>query len=252
MLVAVLLILGVGGAILAQDDPDRGNLLPEKKPTPNTSTPAAAPTAAPGAVGANPGTVGPTGAPALPGAVDAGADSPYVIGAMVVVLLVGGIGLLIVEIALIPGLGIPGFVGVVLTAGSLMLAFWKLDPRLAVAHTLLSVVVLAGLAYWTFYVFPHTRLGKAFVLETAITDDARSQTVLAACANLVGQEGVSLSDLRPSGIARIGQQRVEVTSEGDFIPRNTRIKVLAVRQGDNVIVVPLGPATPADAGEKTS
>jgi len=52
---------------------------------------------------------------------------------------------------------------------------------------------------------------------------------------LVGQRGVALSLLRPSGTARLGERIVDVMSRGDFIPADQPIVVREVR-GAQVIV----------------
>lgn len=228
---------------LAQDDPDAGNLLPPKAPPAGPVT--AAPAAPAAGTPATPGPSAPTTASAPTGI--GSAESAWVVGALVVILLVGGVVLLLVEILLIPGFGLPGITGLLLIAASLLVGFWKLEPWMAVTHTIISVVVMVGLGFWTIFIFPHTRFGRAFVLETRIDGDAKPEAG-EKLAMLVGREGVSLSDLRPSGIARIDQQRLDVVSEGDFIPRQHRIKVVAVRGTNDIVVVSLGPVT----GDPTS
>jgi membrane-bound serine protease (ClpP class) len=43
----------------------------------------------------------------------------------------------------------------------------------------------------------------------------------------VGREGTALTDLRPSGTARIGEERIDVVTEGEYVPQGS--KVLVVR-----------------------
>ena len=54
----------------------------------------------------------------------------------------------------------------------------------------------------------------------------------------LGQEGIALSDLRPSGIARINGKRVDVVTRGEYLEKNTPIVVHSVT-GNQVIVVEL-------------
>jgi len=54
-------------------------------------------------------------------------------------------------------------------------------------------------------------------------------------SDLVGRRGVSLSALRPSGTARIGDTVVDVITTGDFVPAEQDIVVKEVR-GAQVIV----------------
>ena len=52
---------------------------------------------------------------------------------------------------------------------------------------------------------------------------------------LVGQEGVTLTTLRPAGIARFGERRVDVVADGEIIEKDTRVEVTEV-SGNRVVV----------------
>jgi membrane-bound serine protease (ClpP class) len=47
-----------------------------------------------------------------------------------------------------------------------------------------------------------------------------------ARADLVGKSGVASSELRPAGMAEIAGERVDVITEGDWIPAGTPVTVL--------------------------
>ena len=53
--------------------------------------------------------------------------------------------------------------------------------------------------------------------------------------DLVGQEGVAITQLRPSGTARFGKQKVDVVAEGELIERDTRVKIVEV-ESNRVVV----------------
>ncbi|MFZ2956180.1 MAG: NfeD family protein [Candidatus Ozemobacteraceae bacterium] len=156
------------------------------------------------------------------------------IGMIVAGSLLAGLILLFIEVALIPGFGVTGVTGIVSILAGMGLAFWKLSTGAAVLYTFTSLGALIGLVLWSLYVFPHTALGKKFVLNTKISVED-GYTATQDFSHLVGQEGVAASDLRPSGVASIAGQRLDVVSEGDFIPRGTKIR--AVRQKNTNLVV---------------
>ncbi len=52
---------------------------------------------------------------------------------------------------------------------------------------------------------------------------------------LVGREGVALTMLRPAGIARFGDRRVDVVADGEIIEKDTRVEVTEV-SGNRVVV----------------
>ena len=45
-------------------------------------------------------------------------------------------------------------------------------------------------------------------------------------ADLVGQDGVAVTDLRPAGTAQIGQERVDVVTEGEYVPQGRAVRVV--------------------------
>ena len=51
----------------------------------------------------------------------------------------------------------------------------------------------------------------------------------------LGMEGRTVTDLRPSGVAIIDQQRVDVVTRGEYLEKETDIVVTAVR-GNQVVV----------------
>jgi len=165
-------------------------------------------------------------------------------GLIVLSMLIGGLILLFIEVALIPGFGITGVTGIIVIFAGLGLAFWKLDIRLAVLYSFGSMAALVGLVLWAIYIFPYTSVGKKFVLTAKISVED-GFTATRDLERFVGMEGVATSDLRPSGIARIGDERMDVLSDGEFVPRQSKIKVLRVKNG--ALIVAMIEPPPADA-----
>jgi membrane-bound serine protease (ClpP class) len=44
--------------------------------------------------------------------------------------------------------------------------------------------------------------------------------------DLIGLDGVALTDLRPSGTARVGEERLDVVTEGGFIAEGSRVRIV--------------------------
>ena len=68
---------------------------------------------------------------------------------------------------------------------------------------------------------------------------------------LVGKEGQSVTDLRPSGVARIDGSKYSVVTSGEYIERDERIRVLRT-EGSRVVVIRLQLETPQGVGESKS
>jgi membrane-bound serine protease (ClpP class) len=54
-------------------------------------------------------------------------------------------------------------------------------------------------------------------------------------SGMIGAEGLALTDLRPSGTAGFGDERVDVVTEGPWIEEGSKVKV--VRAGVTSLVV---------------
>lgn len=150
-----------------------------------------------------------------------------------------GTGLLMVEIFLIPGFGITGVLGIILI---LFGALFTIDTKTnswaeafqVLGQSLVIILVLGGLAI---YFLPKTSLWKTTVLQAEertedgfVSSDQQS--------DLLGKVGVTVSQLRPSGVAIIDDKRINVISDGSFVDKDVLVKVIKV-EGGKVVVRPV-------------
>jgi len=149
-------------------------------------------------------------------------------GILEILLFFAGMLLLLAEAFLLPGFGLPGALGIGLVLASVYLTFGA--QSLAVGAY--AVLVFGAGLFLLFRFFPRSRVGRALVLESAISEAAPPKGELEA---LLGAIGEALSDLRPAGVARFGDKRVDVVTEGEFIPRGTPVRVIKV-EGPRVVV----------------
>jgi membrane-bound serine protease (ClpP class) len=42
----------------------------------------------------------------------------------------------------------------------------------------------------------------------------------------VGRDGIAVTDLRPAGTAQIGQERVDVVTEGEYVAQGRPVRVI--------------------------
>lgn len=158
-------------------------------------------------------------------------------GLTVVMLLLGGFLFMFLEIAVIPGFGVTGILGLLLLGGGLVTAFMKLSMPMALTATFTAIVGVILLLLWFFLVFPKTSMGKQFILQA----DASSKDGFVAVDDnsaYIGKEGVTVTMLRPSGIAKIDGERVDVMTDGEFVEKGVKVKVTKTRQ-NTVIVTPI-------------
>ena len=151
----------------------------------------------------------------------------------------GGVILLAVEIFVIPGFGVVGVTGIALILVSLYLSLVGHMPRpedITIASYSVTgaffLTILGG--YVVFKMFPRTPLFSKLTLET-VESSGKGYISAETSSDLIGKAGNALSDLRPSGIADINGQRLDVVTEGEYIEKGTKVVVVEVK-GSRIVV----------------
>ncbi|MDE0083873.1 MAG: nfeD-like family protein [Gammaproteobacteria bacterium] len=140
---------------------------------------------------------------------------------------------MLIEAFFIPGFGIFGILGGIGALAGVymsMLGGLPVSGDFARAGTVLSsalALVLVG-SWLMVKRLPSNRrltnlgifLGEETSAETGYTSQLRRP-------DLVGREGVALTDLRPAGTARFGDERVDVVTESEWIEEGSRVSVVA-------------------------
>ncbi|MDE1170643.1 MAG: NfeD family protein [Verrucomicrobium sp.] len=157
-----------------------------------------------------------------------------------------GAALVGVELFLLPGLVVPVATGLLLilaailtamadlppashslpTLAQLRLPLWKLTAALA-----LSVGAIALLARYLPRAGFTRSLERATIVGAPVLDRPAAHVA-------VGEEGEAVTLLRPAGTAQFGGRRIDVVSDGAFVPAGARVRVAQV-EGIRVIVRPV-------------
>ncbi|MEE8525637.1 MAG: NfeD family protein, partial [Thermoanaerobaculia bacterium] len=77
-------------------------------------------------------------------------------------------------------------------------------------------------------------LGRRLVLDQRL-DSAAGFSSHDPIESLVGETGVALTPLRPTGRARIGGKRRAVETEGDFVAKGAEVRVVEEEPGRIVV-----------------
>jgi len=149
----------------------------------------------------------------------------------VLLLFALGIGLMLVEVVM-PGFGIFGVSGLIFTIASIVLAAVSVQTGLIMI--LISIALAGVFSVVAFRFFARRGFLRHIILSEEETADLgyvapRDQK------NLAGKEGIAVTSLRPSGAALIDNRRIDVVSEGSFIPEGEPVIVERV-EGVRVIV----------------
>jgi len=168
-------------------------------------------------------------------------------GPLDLALILVGVVLLAVEALVIPGFGVAGVLGIGVLWYAVFRVFQESWLTVLGTSTVLAGLLLAGLLWF----LPYSRIAGRLRLATRIgrVPGASSATPGRADerSDLLGAEGVALTDLRPAGLARFGDERIDVVTLGDYIDHDARVRVVRV-EGSRVTVRTTDfPATSAKA-----
>jgi membrane-bound serine protease (ClpP class) len=101
------------------------------------------------------------------------------------------------------------------------------------AQAVSIAIVLSVIALWaSSRMFPESAFMKRIVLTAQQGSDYVTSSDFGA---LVGRLGFATSYLRPAGVANVDGRRVDVLTEGDFVPAGAAIRVTRV-EGARIFV----------------
>lgn len=148
-----------------------------------------------------------------------------------IILFLVGIALIIAEFFL-PG-GIAGILGLGAILGSLFLATDN------VVHMGISLLIAIGISILVSIILIKVFGKKMSIFKKIIlTDSTKTEDGYVSNKNrleLIGLEGYALTDLRPSGTVVIEDERIDVVSEGEFIVKDARVRVVKA-EGSRIVV----------------
>jgi membrane-bound serine protease (ClpP class) len=147
-----------------------------------------------------------------------------------VILLGVGIIALGLEVFVVPGFGIAGVVAILCIGSATFMALigalptW---PDIARASGIMIVAaVIVGVVVTTVVrSLPSSGRMRGIFLRAA-TDKARGYIAEPAREDLIGAEGVAITDLRPSGTMQVGEERIDVVSDVGFVAKGSAVRVI--------------------------
>ncbi len=192
---------------------------------------------------------------ALPGIIGVAAFALYFLGGYVaglsgmewIVVFLLGLALVIVEIFVYPGTIALGLAGAALMLIALIMAMVDIYPgmpsfpslpqlKLPIQNILIAMAG-GGVAIGILSrVLPKTTLyGKlvsqsASGVRTGVTQEKQRTARL-------GQTGLAISTLRPGGKAQFGDEILDVISQGELVPKGTKVRIIGYSGGEAIVEI---------------
>lgn len=155
-----------------------------------------------------------------------------------VICLAVGLLLLFIEM-FTPGLGVSGILGILSLGAVVVMQMLFGSP--AVAAYICAGVLLIIVVALLFFIrsMQKGRLSRSFIVLNDRIDGNSTPLAEDAKNDLIGSRGVTVTPLRPSGIAEFDGKRRDVMTSGAFLEAGTGIIITDV-QGLHILVEPYG------------
>lgn len=153
------------------------------------------------------------------------------LGWVSLLFIIAGLVFVIIEM-FHPGLGAPGIIGAILLVAGVIL--YAKSPLQALIMVVIILAILGVALTLVLQSASKGHLARHLILHDSLDDDVR----FSATDDLnyfVGSEGMALTVLRPSGTADFNGVKLDVVSEGEFIPKDSTVTIIKV-EGHRIVV----------------
>ncbi len=147
-----------------------------------------------------------------------------------IVLQILAVFVIIVEV-IIPTGGILAILSTGLVGGSLYMVFTGVSKTAGYAFVAADLVVIPAAVYVGLKLLARSPAA----LKKSLTREDGVQSQSPELEGYLGMDGVTVTDLRPSGVALIDGKRLDVVSRGEYLEKNSPVTVIAVT-GNQIIV----------------
>lgn len=152
--------------------------------------------------------------------------------AIVVAIILIGLLLIFLEIFIIPGTTLFGVVGGVALFIGVVMVYSYYGSKWGNLTFLGSVVAVGISVVLGFKVIQSNKLAMKAEIDGRVNEFENIENLQ------IGTRGVTLTELRPIGKAIFAHQKLEVSSTGDYIHRETEIEIIQI-SGNKIIVQPI-------------
>ena len=162
-----------------------------------------------------------------------------------IVLFFIGVVLIALEVFVIPGFGIFGIIGLFTSIGALILIMLNndmFDFTFVVSKDIVNAslsVLISVFAFGILILFGGIRFTDSHAFKKISLAETQNSDLGYVSKkysdNLIGKNGKAFTVLRPSGKILINDEIYDATSSGEFIEKNTKVKVIS-NEGSNLKV----------------
>lgn len=142
---------------------------------------------------------------------------------IIISLILTGIAIIIAEIIFVPGTTVVGFFGFFVGVYGVYRSYDLYGSETGNWVLIISTLLTLSAIYFSFRSNAWERFAQKGKITSKVNENLTSELN-------VGEEGITLSSLKPIGKAEFGYKEFEVSSLGNFIEENTPVKILKIER----------------------
>ena len=150
---------------------------------------------------------------------------------IIIALLLIGLALIIVELVFIPGTTVVGLLGLIFAIVGIVISYNHFGHDIGFYILLGTLAATLGALFYSF----RSGAWSKFSLKSSM-DSKVNEGMMATIR--VGDEGVTLSTLRPIGKAEFNSKTYEVKTSGNYVDRGEKVKITQI-ESHQIVVEPL-------------
>jgi membrane-bound serine protease (ClpP class) len=131
------------------------------------------------------------------------------------------------------GFGISAVLGIIAVFGGMILLSSSVTA--GVISVLVTVVVMTLILVVSFKFMKKKNLIQRFILKDRTDTESGYTSPNMDNEIYMDREGYTLTPLRPAGSIKVGDERIDVVSEGDFVDAGVKVRVVGI-DGTRIIV----------------
>jgi membrane-bound ClpP family serine protease len=149
----------------------------------------------------------------------------------VILLILFGLGFIIAEIIFVPGTTLLGLFGLIFTIIGIIISYISFGGGVGTIVLIVSIVTGVGALIYSL----KSGVWEKFALKSSI-DSKFNEGEKEGLQ--VGEEGITISSLRPMGKGEFREEVYEVTTLGNYLTTNTPIRIVSIKN-NKIIVEPI-------------
>jgi membrane-bound ClpP family serine protease len=150
---------------------------------------------------------------------------------LIAALILAGLALIIAEVVFIPGTTVVGVLGLLFAATGIFFAYRQYGNEVGF-YVLLGSALTSGAALF----FSFRKGAWEGVSNKSVIDSKVNEGMAAHLAE--GEEGITVSALRPIGSAEFHGKIFEVKTAGEYVSNAIKVKIVKIRIND-ILVEPI-------------